>query len=97
MQVRRQCDCRHDVITDTLVHFASQALIPSAVRSERLIHTSCPAVTMPDLEQADSPVTRNLPGDYLRSCYHVSVHLPVTFVSVIHRLAVSCVQYIDVT
>jgi hypothetical protein len=48
------------VTPSTVNGIASQALIPSAVRNEPLIHTSLPAVTMSDLEQANSPVTRNL-------------------------------------
>jgi hypothetical protein len=52
--------CRHNALTATILRIASQALIPSAVRNEPLIHTSCPAVTMSVLEQANSPVTRNL-------------------------------------
>jgi hypothetical protein len=54
--------CRHKALTGTVVHIASKALIPSEVRNEPLIHFSCcPAVTMSDLEQANSPVvTRNL-------------------------------------
>ncbi len=51
---------RHNEIRDTLADLASKALTPSAVRNEPLIHTSCPAEKMSDLDHAKPPVTRNL-------------------------------------
>jgi hypothetical protein len=52
---------RHNEIRDTLADSAFKALIPSTVRNEPLFHTSCPAVKMPDLENASNPpVTCNL-------------------------------------
>jgi hypothetical protein len=47
---------RHNEIRDMLADLASMALI----RNEPLIHTSCPADKMSDLDQANPPVTRNL-------------------------------------
>jgi hypothetical protein len=51
---------RHNEIRDMLADLASMALIPSAVRSEPLIHTRCPADKMSDMDQTNPPVTRNL-------------------------------------
>jgi hypothetical protein len=51
---------RHNEIRDELADLAAKAIIPSAIRNEPLIHTSCPAVKMPDLVPAHPAVTRNL-------------------------------------
>jgi hypothetical protein len=44
----------HNEIRDMLVVMASKALIPSTVRNEPLIYTSCVAVKMSDLDQANA-------------------------------------------
>jgi hypothetical protein len=52
---------RHNEIRDELADLAAKAIIPSAVRNEPLIHASCPAVKMSELDQKDQPaVSRNL-------------------------------------
>ncbi len=51
---------RHNEIRDILADLSSMALIPSAVRNEPFIHTSCPAEKMSDMDQTNHPVTRNL-------------------------------------
>ncbi len=51
---------RHNEIRDRLADLSSMALIPSAVRNEPFIHTSCPAEKMSDMDQTNHPVTRNL-------------------------------------
>jgi len=50
---------RHDEIRNELSDLASKALIPSAVRDEPLIHTSRPAVQMPELDPSTPAVSRN--------------------------------------
>jgi hypothetical protein len=51
--VREIVTSRHKSLTvDSVVRYVS--------RNEPLIHTSCPAVPMPALDQAQSPVSRNL-------------------------------------
>jgi hypothetical protein len=52
---------RHNEIRDELADLAAKAIIPSAVRNEPLMHASCPAVKMPELDPQDQPaVSRNL-------------------------------------
>ncbi len=46
---------RHNEIRDELADLAAKAIIPSAIRNEPLIHSSCPAVKMPELEPSDQP------------------------------------------
>jgi hypothetical protein len=42
-----------------LSDIASKALIPSAVRGKPLIHTSRPAVQMPELDHSNPSLSRN--------------------------------------
>ncbi len=51
---------RHNEIRDELADLAAKAIIPSAIRNEPLIHSSCPAVKMTESAQAPPAVTRNL-------------------------------------
>jgi hypothetical protein len=51
---------RHNEIRDELADLAAKAFVPSAIRNEPLIYTSCPAVKMPVLVPAHPAVTRNL-------------------------------------
>mmetsp|Transcript_11535 Transcript_11535/g.16929 ORF Transcript_11535/g.16929 Transcript_11535/m.16929 type:complete len:128 (+) Transcript_11535:2395-2778(+) len=43
---------RHYELRDEIGNLAAKAFIPSAIRNEPLIHTSCPAVKMPALDPA---------------------------------------------
>jgi hypothetical protein len=48
-------------IRDELADLAIKAIIPSAVRNKPLIHASCPAIKMPELDPQDQPaLSRNL-------------------------------------
>jgi hypothetical protein len=51
---------RHNGIRDELAGLAAKAFIPSTIRNEPLIHSSCPAVKMPVLVPAHPSVNRNL-------------------------------------
>jgi hypothetical protein len=51
---------RHNEIRDELGDIAAKAFIPSAIRNEPLIHSSCPAVKMPVLVPTHPSVTLNL-------------------------------------
>jgi hypothetical protein len=51
---------RHNEIRDELADLAAKAIIPSAIRNEPLIHSSCPAVKMPELVPAHPALTRSL-------------------------------------
>jgi hypothetical protein len=51
---------RHNEIRDELVDLASKAIIPSAVRNEPLIYSSCPAVKMSELDPTNPAVSRSL-------------------------------------
>ena len=51
---------RHNEIRDEVADLAAKAFIPSAIRNEPLINSSCPAVKMPDLVPNQPSVTRNL-------------------------------------
>jgi hypothetical protein len=50
---------RHSEIRHELANLAAKAIIPSEIRNEPLIHSSCPAVKMPELVPAHPAVTRN--------------------------------------
>jgi hypothetical protein len=49
---------RHDEVKYVVCELASKAFIPSAVRDEPLIHTSRPAVQMPELDQSNHAPSR---------------------------------------
>jgi hypothetical protein len=51
---------RHNELRDEIGNLAAKAFIPSAIRNEPLIHTSCPAVKMPALDPAHPSVSLNL-------------------------------------
>jgi predicted transcriptional regulator len=51
---------RHNEIRDELADLASKAITPSAVRNEPIIHASCQAVKMTELDQDQPAVSRNL-------------------------------------